>query len=554
MKSLHRTVLQAAAALCVVASGASFAIHADEAKQDAKPKVADELALDLQASAIPLTLEGAASDGTPFVLGHTDEAGWHATVARGNPRSPAVDNGIVVVGSGGGNQVYGYDAVSGKRKWTASSKDSGISDIVIGLGRAYYTTYSCTLESVRVTDGGQLYSKWLASTVDCAPDVKDEIVATAFHSSGKWKVSMRHSDSGNQKWASAIGDQGVLTAPMIMDSGVYLTTADGHLTRLNAAKGKKEWEADFGAVSAPVPTPWGLLVTTTWDERGDTKAGKVSEADRKRDRETVTGGDNVAGTLVAAKNRRVALIDNPSVKPEGKVGKQDAGPRSSLDFQGVRPGVTPKHVILAYAGRITAVDPVAQRADWSIKLAHDSYVFTKPVAHRGLVFVASTDGVVAAIEESTGALIWSYRFKGESFVAQPALDQDYLFLTTSKGKLIALPTGAGNVDAGAPKAVDDNAEGNAAAYWRVQELFRKVRDIVREIEAAKPIEPEQPKAEDGRPANNGPDGAAPEDEAVRPREDETEELSKGEFERREARKAERGRPNGREYEKKDYKR
>lgn len=556
MKSLHRTVLQAAAALCVVACGTSFAIHADETAGGEQKKATDELSLDLHAASIPITLGRTSDDGIPFLVGHTKDKGWYAQVAAGNPRSPAVEDGIVVVGSGSGSAVHGYDAITGKRKWTATSKDSGISDIVIGLGRAYYTTYSCTLESVRVADGGQLYSKWLAPTVDCAPDVKDAQVATAFHKSNKWQVSMRHTDSGEQKWSSKLGDQGVLTAPMIMDSGVYLTTADGWLTRLDASKGKKEWSADFGAVSAPVPTPWGLLVTTTWDGRGDTKAGKVSAEERKKlERETVTDGDFISGTVVAAKNRRVALLENLSLKPQGKVGRQDAGPRSSLDFQGVRPGVTAKHVILAYGGRITAVDPITDKAAWSIKLTDDKCMFTRPVAHRGLVFLAGNNGVVAAIEESTGSLIWSYCFKGANFIAQPALDEECLFLTTSRGQLVCLPTGAGNVDAGAPKAASDSAEGNAAAYWRVQELFRKVRDIVREIEAAKPIEPETPAAESGDAPASGPDGAAPEDEAARPREDEeAEELTKGQFERREDRREARAKAEGKAYERKDCKR
>jgi hypothetical protein len=222
----------------------------------------------------------------------------------------------------------------------------------------------------------------------------------------------------------------------------------------------------------------------------------------------------------------------------------------------VRPGVTAKHVILAYGGRITAVDPVADRADWSIKLADEKCTFTRPVAHRGLVFVAGNDGTVAALEETTGALIWSYRFKGTSFVAQPALDEECLYLTTTAGQLVCLPTGAGNVDAGAPKAAGSDAEGTAAAYWRVQELFRKVRDVVREIEAAKPIEPEKPSAESGGTPASGPDGAPPADEAARPREDEdeAEALTKGEWDRREDRREARAKAEGKSYERKDFKR
>jgi outer membrane protein assembly factor BamB len=557
MKSLQRTVLQAAAVLCAAAAGTSFAVHADEApgSENEGKAPAGELVLDLADASIPITL---ADGGSTFVIGHSTDKGWFQRVAAGNPRSPAVEEGVVVVGSGGGAQVFGYDVATGEKKWTASSKDSGISDIVIGLGRAYYTTYSCTLESVRVADGKQMYSKYLAPTVDCAPDIKDDLVATAFHKSGDWQVSMRDAEVGGPKWNSKVGGPGVLTAPIISSDGVFVTRADGMLTRLNLKKGTAEWTADLGAVSAPVVTRWGLMVTTTWEGPAETVVGnKAAEADRKkRERETVTEADSIPGTIVASKDKRVALLSDVSTKPEGKIGKQDTGPRATLDFQGVRPGVTDKRIIFAYGGKITAVDPVLGSAIWSLKVADEKCAFVRPVTHRGLVFVAADNGVVSAIEESTGALIWSYRFPNMRFLAAPAVDESHLFLTTSTGHLICMPTGAGNVDAGKPRVAGDDGEGTAAAYWRVQELFRKVRDIVREIEAAKPIEPQTPAAGDGSsPASDGPDGATPEDEAVRPREDaEVEELTKGQWDRREERREERARSEGKAYERKEYKR
>ena len=568
MKAFHRTALQAAASLCVLAAGSTLAIHADDPPQAKPEKHAPEVdrVLDLNALAISVNLsaDGAlAGDGTAFMVGHSTEQAWVARVAQDNPRSPAAHNGMVVVGSGRSSAVYGYEIATGKRKWTATSKDSGISNIVISLGHAYYTTYSCTLERVRVNDGANMYSKWLAPTVDCAPDVKDDLVATSYHKNADWKVTLHDAEKGAEKWSTDVGGQGVLTAPVIMDDNVFVTTADGNLTRLESKKGKQQWSAAFGAVSAPVSTPWGLLVTTTWDGKsGDgVKVGEKSEtpADRKRrERETVTDAEPIAPTVVANKDRRVALVEKPSVKPAGKAGSPLTGPRSSLDFQGLRPGISHASIFFAYAGCLVAVDPLVGNARWSLKLTEPGVEFTRPVAWRGLVMVAGSNGLVCAIEEHTGALVWAYNFKGMRFLAEPAVDDNQLFLTTATGQLICLPTGAELREPRKAGAVGDpGVEGMASAYWKVQKTFQRVRDIVRNVEP-EPEQPPQP-APDARngngPGNGAPNNGPGNENAAPPRRDEeTEEVTKGQWERREDRKAERAKANGENYEKKPFKR
>ncbi|MCA8915046.1 MAG: PQQ-binding-like beta-propeller repeat protein [Planctomycetes bacterium] len=566
MKALHRTVFKAAAALCVVATGAGFAVHADdppEAKQPAP--AANAQVLDLAEASIPVSLPGGAAlagDARTFMLGHTTDDAWMAKVAGNNPRSPAAQDGVVVVGSGSGAQVYGYAASTGKLKWTATSKDSGISNILVSLGHAYYTTYSCTLERVRIADGNTSYSHYLAPTVTCAPDVKDELVAASYRNGSKWNVSLHTADKGTQKWKADVGNQTVLTAPVLTEDGVFIASADGGVTCLEGNKGKKQWTAEFGAVSAPVPTKWGLLVTTTWDGQGGEGARPADKAitpeERKRhERETVTKAEEqVARTMVAANDRRVAIVDDPSQKPAGKSGSKVSGPSGGLDFQGLRPGVGTSRIYFAYSGNLVAVDPLLGRAVWSVKFADKSSEFTRPVIARGLVFVAGTNGIVTAFEERKGAMVWSYKFKDTRFLAEPCVDGDHLFLTTGSGQLIQMPIGSD--ERSFRNAIDDenDVEGVASIYWKVQQAFRRVRNIVREVEDA-PAAPDKPAPDandNNNPRNTGPNGDGGPREALPPRDEEQEEISKGEWERREARKAERDRPNGKDYEEKPFRR
>lgn len=564
MKTLHRTLLQGAAALCVVAGGACMTIHADDPpKQDAKPQPVDaERVIDLRDASIPISVKtnaGSGSDGRAFMLGHTLKEAWAAKVASGNPRSPAAESGIVVAGSGGGHNVWGYDAQTGKKKWTDKSDDSGISDIVIGLGRAYYTTWSCTLEGVDIETGKHAFTKWLAPTVSCAPDTADELVACAYSKDGGYKVSL-HNTTGGRKWIKSAGKSGVVHAPVVYEQAVYASTTDGKMQSFDRY-GKKEWTADFGAVSAPVPTPWGLMVTTTWSPEEDGGASEdkpmTKEEREKWERGTVTTAEPLKGTVVAAKDRRVALIKDPTATPRGGKSKvKITGPRSSLDYQGVRPGVSNRNVIFAYGGKISCVNPIAGRAIWTVQVSAKNTEFATPLCHEGLVFVAGNDGVITALEEETGALVWSYAFKGQTFRSKPAADADRVFVTTGSGILLSLPIGIENIDLGRPRASGDGGvEGTASIYAKVQQTFRKVRNVVREVEEPEDMPGETtPDAERGERPEGGAPGPAPADDAARRDEDEAEEVSKGEWERREARKAERGRPNGRPYEKKPFKR
>lgn len=564
MKTLHRTLFQGAASLCIVAGATCMSIHADDPPEQAPaPAVEEDGALDLRKAAIAVKLEPPTTlgeDGNVFMVGHTLKEAWVARVATGNPRAPAAEMGVAVVGSGGGNTVWGYNAETGKREWRDTSKDSGISNIVIGLGRAYYTTYSCTLEGVDITTGKHLFCKYLAPTVSCAPDVYEDIAACAYHKNGSWKVSLHNSGSGTTKWVKGVGNSGVVTAPVLYEQGVYLTTIDGGMQRWDQSKGKREWTADFGAVSAPVPTPWGLLVTTTWGGQDDAPKGEqarpMTEEERKKwARGTTTKTEPLGGTVVAAKDRRVALIKDPTVAPQGKSKVAVSGPRSSLDYQGVRPGVSSSNIIFAYGGMISAVNPVHGNVAWSVRVADDSTDFMRPLCHEGLVFVCGSDGTLTALEEETGALVWAYHFKDQTFRAEPAADADRVLVTTGSGLLVSLPIGLDGIQVGRPQDKgDDGVEGKAAAYARVQETFRKVRNVVREVEdvAETPDEP-APDARGGTPEGDVPRGG-PDEEAARRDDDEVEEISKGQWERQEERRAERAKALGRDYEKKPFRR
>jgi hypothetical protein len=302
-------------------------------------------------------------------------------------------------------------------------------------------------------------------------------------------------------------------------------------------------------------------VATARDASRPTPAKAQTDKERtRRDHETVTSVEKVEGevarTVAASGDRRVAIVDDPSVKPKGKNTTRLVGPRTGMDFQGVRPGVSYTRVYFAYAGKLVCVDPVSGKPWWQVGFKDKTTKFVTPVARHGLVFLAGSDGVVSAFEEETGALVWSYLFANTNFLSAPCVDGDHLCLTTAAGQLLCLPIGINEMRLQGVLAKSDDPEGLASTYAKVQEAFRHVRNIVRGVEDAPAPKPaDKPGANNNNgPQNSGPNGDPGENTAAPPREDEEEKLTRGQWERREQRRADRAKAEGRDYEKKPYKR
>lgn len=494
--------------------------------------------------------------GSSFTLPHTQEKGWVAQVAYGNPRSPAASGDVVVVGSGGGNSIYGHEIVTGKRLWTAVSKDAGISSIVIDGDSAYYTTWSCTFERVRVLTGQMVFAKWISPTVDNQPAVADGKAFCSFVGAGGTRLSLHNIESGVEKWSTITGMNPGLQGPVIADKHVFLASNDGTLGCFDAANGKEVWKQPLGLCAPPVFVPGGLLCVTPVEAAPQPEVAKpapkaeapkeqpapgksasdrdsvVPEKERPEPRqpEAAPLPDN---TLIAHGTRRLALFTS---KQTPKAAAPLVGPPmgGGLDYQGPAPGYDGEMAFFAVNGCISALALKAGAPQWSVELASSgTRAFTTPVVSGSLVIVGTSDGYVFALSRRSGNLVWSYYFEGHSFAAKPAVGKDRVLITSTKGALIALPTGAAVKEAGN----EPRPEAEIA------------RDFKEKRVPGAP-EPEPKPAEDGARPPRRPD-ARPEAEDPPAY---TDERSKGEFERAEKRKQEREAAKGKDYEPKKFRR
>ena len=517
--------------------------------------------LNLGALAHKFTLSsGRKRDGvaTSFALPHTTEQAWVSDVAWGNPRSPAASGDVVVVGSGGGNEIYGIEIASGKRLWTARSKDAGISSIEIDGDSAYYTTYSCTFERVRVLTGEMVFAKWISPTVDNQPAVKDGKAFCSFQGAGGTRLTAHDVDSGGEKWSVSTGSMGGIQGPVIGDGYVLLATLDGALGCYDMGSGKLNWKQSLGLTAAPVAVPGGVLCVTPSELAGAAEEikpapspeakGPQAPAKPESDKDTVVPvkpaktadeakAEPQSGTLITHGSRRLGLLATKEIPKQGAI---TSGPPAGggLDFQGSRPGFDGEMVFFAVNGYISALALKSNAPQWEVALAgNTARSFTQPVVQNGMVIIGTSDGYVMALSRRTGQALWCYQFEGQSFASKPAVGKDRVLITSTSGSLIAIPTGLSSkqvVGAASPEA-----------------------DVAREFHKNRtPGTPEAP-----RPDASGPADAArpPERGEARPEPEVDErrvetEPSKGEFERAEKRKQERKAAEGKEYEPKKYRR
>lgn len=558
VKFSARRLAWAAVLPCAVGLLAVAPARADNSDAPAEGQVLPTK-LSLPTSSVPMPLGdmGQTAQGQiplTVLTAHSGRRAWAAKVASGGARSPGAAEGMVVVGSGSGSKIYGLDGETGQHAWTAQSKDSGISDILIGLGGASYTTYSCTLEQVDIQTGKIKFAKWISPTVDCAPAADDTRFYAAYRNGNGHAVSQHSKAGGGTIWKTQLSSN-VLTAPVPTDKGIMVAAGDGRLVNLSHKGGGIAWQSNLGLVSAPVASKWGLLLTTTfngtWNGAKAAEPGVKSGESKGSDRETSTSF-SAARTVTATGNRQIMALKNSTDKPEATQTSPISGPSSSLDFQGLRPGVSDTMVVFAYDNQITSVDPGQNKVLWRVEL-DAKREFTRPVIYEGLVMLGTKDGYLMALDERNGDLVWSYHVRDQSFVYQPATDVGRVYFTTASGAIISMPTGHSDHER--------NAAGEmirATDYNWVKARFAKVRKAVQE-EMKKAGQnngvgpnPQPQNNQNGRNEN----GRAEEEEGAYYEETTSppDAPTRGQFDRAEDRRMERPSMNGRKPERKEFKR
>lgn len=199
--------------------------------------------------------QSASTSDRVWLVFHRRKPGPDARYAGG----PTVSGNLLVVGTLDGH-VYGYDAATGKRLWSATVDDEVISPPAIDAGTVYVRTNSGYIYALDANNGEREWLNDQANVPLLSLRGNGPLLAThgivLFGNDSGNVVSLR-GDTGAVQWkvpiAKGLGRSDIQKLDdaddaLAMDGDtVYATAYHGDLAAINAQQGQTEWTRAFSS-------------------------------------------------------------------------------------------------------------------------------------------------------------------------------------------------------------------------------------------------------------------------------------------------------------------
>jgi Ca-activated chloride channel family protein len=413
--------------------------------------------------------------GAPKPFKSTDGKikGWQVVIPGNRPlATPSVVNGKVFVGGGfGSHEFYALDAATGKQVWQYHTKDDGPTAAVVEGDYIAFNTESCELEIITAA-GKSVWKKWLGDPLMSMSAISAGKVYMAFPNS---KGDRQHYlacfelKTGKQFWKRPIAGE-IITAPIVTDEKVYLSTLEGTVYCFGQHDGELNWKEKKNATSAPL----------VWNKQ--CYFGRRSEVKVKKDgKEIKQQEEQVSSRTIAKKGdvkdikstKRVAddldYVKN-TAKPLEKAQKDQDGSvgfttppadaklfqaRDNLgkgsvcgvwSYQGSKPFIYNGKLYTSMGDTLKCVDPKTEKVLWEKNLhekkkgQQTDNLTTPPALVNGKAFVGTTTGEVFCMATDSGKVLWSVNV-GAPVLFQPAVAKGRVYVSTNNGGLFCLETG-----------------------------------------------------------------------------------------------------------------
>ena len=182
----------------------------------------------------------------------TGFSGWRLTIENGRAvPTPAIANGRLFVGGGFGSyDFYAFDARTGGSVWHLHTSDDGPTAAVMADGLVVFNTESCTLEVVEAETGKVVWEKWLGDPLLAQPAVMAGRIFMVYPKAGEHRLGAFTLREGTPLWETRL-DHDVITAPVVAEGKIYLSTFDGTVWCIDPKSGRVDWSQQLAATSAP---------------------------------------------------------------------------------------------------------------------------------------------------------------------------------------------------------------------------------------------------------------------------------------------------------------
>jgi outer membrane protein assembly factor BamB len=444
------------------------------------------------------------------------ENGFTVNLPSGAPiPTPTVYGGRVYV-SGGfhSKEFYCFAADTGKPIWRIELDDDGPTSAVCEDGIAVFNTESCTIFAVSTATGRMLWSHWLGDPLTSTPTIAGGRVYSSYPARGRGAVqdtpgasAIKKSLDKKRKKKQGVkkapptdalaGDDGaeirptpvktfppashvlacfdlktgrilwqrwidsdVMTAPIAVDSDLYLTSFNGTVYRFRQDDGAILFAERSRATSAPVVVAGMVHLTKRADSDG-VVGEAVAAYDLQAAREKFQGAARGAAYLDATVQSKSAFkvhaksLDASNgfgfgapaaANAEAAAGNIGQDNVSSLQaFQGSRILNCRSGNVSCMGDELVCTDATSGQRRWSLKLNGDlakdgGFLGSPPAAAGNQIFLATLKGEVLQVDPAEGKVQKRYAI-GSPVRFQPAIDGGRIYVGTQDGKLVCVDTG-----------------------------------------------------------------------------------------------------------------
>lgn len=261
------------------------------------------------------------------------------------------------------------------------------------------------------------------------------------------QVSLVDPASGSIAWSFPNEDKrdhAFYATPIVDGDAAYLADYAGRIARVSVTDASEAWAVDLGAHVVATPILDGdTLYVATADGRIvliDAATGTVGETLRTSDRRIWGSPAFQGGTLYIGDldNGTTVAIDATS---GDVVWEQEISGPSAADL--LLDGDL--LIVGAFDQHLHALE-VANGGQERWAFPGDGWFLARPLVSDGIVYAATMNGVVYAIDRATGAEVWSF-VAGEDaeFRAAPVIAAGHLIAIARDGRVFALDLQSGDV-------------------------------------------------------------------------------------------------------------
>lgn len=257
-------------------------------------------------------------------------------------------------------------------------------------------------------------------------------------------------------WSTDTGagsdDRQLRLAPYYLDGRIYVADATGKVTALDATTGRALWSVDLDVpISGGPGAGAGLLAVGTLDA----EVIALSLADGSLKWRAPVSSEVLARPAIGERRVVVRTIDGKVQGLDATTGEERWRYEREIPVLTLRgtsdPIVSGDHVLCGMAGgKLINLDLRTGAVRWDVTVSVPSGrselerladIDANPLVLGGLVFVATYQGEVAALEEASGEILWRRRFSSYSGMAA---DRYNVYASDSEGLLWALDADNGS--------------------------------------------------------------------------------------------------------------